>query len=449
MERASLLRAVTDRLGNQQVIWAGLRGEDIESLSDLPQLSASYSIIGAYSRRLSIEGMAFEDLTGRRVDLERWDIDDHRHTEEVVEFRRAILRTLSQPSALLPYRPSRFLSAIWFARRDRCLNLGLFGAHQFAFEHKPWVETAVSFLGIPTIPWVYIADEEQLRATEMFDKGSLVLRLSRTSGGQGFLRIDTPADVSRLWPKAEEAFVSVAPYLRDVLPINVGATVWHDGVTVHYPSVQLIGLPNCVTREFGYCGNDFGLARELDLETIDEIESFTMKIGEWLRTKGYLGTFGVDYLLGADGTLRFTEVNPRFQGSTFASGRLAVETGRACLPLEHIAAMLDFPKPTCPPLRDRVQEARPLAQVIIHWTGPRAIRIDPAPLHEQLLVRDASSDVSTRLGLLTDPGGVVTRVTFRNAVTTNGFDLVEPYSSAVDAWTRVMSDGGAAVGGRE
>jgi hypothetical protein len=239
MSRADLLGEVRKRLGGRKLVWAGIRGDDIESIADLDQLSASYSIIGAYRKRSSIEGVALEDMTARRVDMELWDIDDYRHEAPAVEFRRSLLRTLGSPSALLTYRPSRFLSAIWFARRDRCLNLGLFGAHQFAFEHKPWVETAVAGLGIPQIPWTYIADEEQLQTTDLLDRGSVLLRQSRTSGGQGFYHVHSTEELERLWPESDEAFVSVAPYFGNSIPINVGATVWEDGVSVHYPSVQL------------------------------------------------------------------------------------------------------------------------------------------------------------------------------------------------------------------
>ena len=137
MNRATLLKEVSARLGNRRLVWAGIRGDDAEPLADLPQFEAAHTIINAYSRRLSVDSTAYEDLTGVRVDLETWDIDAHLDAPETAHFRRIMLQALSMPSALLPYRPSSFLSAIWFARRDRCLNLGLFGGHQAAFEHKP------------------------------------------------------------------------------------------------------------------------------------------------------------------------------------------------------------------------------------------------------------------------------------------------------------------------
>src|SRR5689334_230136 len=112
-----MLEDVEARLEGRSVVWAGIRGDDLEPLADLPNVTASFTIIARYAKRSSIEALAYEDLTGRRVDLETWDIDDELDAPATVEFRRSLMRQLSEPSALLPYRPSRFLSAVWFARQ--------------------------------------------------------------------------------------------------------------------------------------------------------------------------------------------------------------------------------------------------------------------------------------------------------------------------------------------
>ncbi|MBQ0944025.1 hypothetical protein KAK07_11835 [Ideonella sp. 4Y16] len=446
MRRADLISEVSARLGRRRLVWAGLRGEDIESIADLPQLASAYSIIGAYDRRSTVEGVALEHQLGRRVDPEVWDIDDFRGDPSVVSFRRSLLQALSEPSALLPYRPSNFLSAIWFARRDRCMHLGLFGAQQFAFEHKPWVETAVEGLGVPTIPWVYIADEEQLRAGELVSEGPILLRRSRTSGGQGFFRANSVEEASKFWPETDEAFVSVAPYYSDVLPINVGAVVWNDGVSVHHPSVQLIGIEGCVTRPFGYCGNDFALARDFDLDLLSRIEDYTVRVGQWLRSKGYLGAFGVDYLLDKSGVLRFTEVNPRFQGSTVASARLSVECGHPCLVLEHLAAQLGVPLPRQRSLSERMRETAPLSQLILHWTGKEPIRIDIEDFLGGLIESGANVDVCARPDFEVDSGATLARVTVRTSVTNTGFSLTEPMEhevrSSLESLTSHLARGG-------
>ena len=450
MNRAALLRQITDKLGNRRLVWAGIRGDDAEPLGDLPQFEAAYTIINAYSRRLSIEGAAYEDLTGERVDLETWDIDDHLDASATATFRRGMLQALSIPSALLPYRPSSFLSAVWFARRDRCLSLGLFGGHQSAFEHKPWVETSLSRLGLDTIPWTYIADEEQLRTQEMLRAGPVILRRSRTSGGEGIVRVDSPGELAVHWPHVAEAFVSVAPFLKGGPAVNVGATAWHDGVTVHHPSVQLIGIPECVTRPFGYCGNDFGRAKQLEPGMLDKIDSATVKIGNWLRGNGYRGTFGVDFLIH-DGTPLFTEINPRFQGSTHASCKLDIEAGESCLMREHLAAMLGLDAPPGRPIREIAAEAPSLSHFVVHWTGQHGQQLDPLPLVRLATAsgRAIRAEVLTRPELITHRGAAVARLVCRDSVTRTGFELIEPFDRVVSQWNADAVRTGDSVGSRK
>lgn len=433
--RATLRAAVSGALGRRRLLWAGIRGDDAESLSDLPQFEASFTIINAYRRRPLAASVAYEDLTGVRVDLETWDIDDHPGEDATVEFRRGLLRAMSVSCALLPYRPSQFLSALAFARQDRCLNLGLFGSQQFAFEHKPWVESAMAELGLPTLGWRYVADEDQLDAERLLADGPVMVRRSRTSGGEGMVRVSTPDELAEAWPRHAEAFASIARYVPDALPINIGATVWRDGVTVHLPSVQLVGVPECVSRPFGYCGNDFARVADLDDDQLDALESRTVEVGQWLRAHGYRGTFGVDYLM-VDGQAVFTEVNPRFQGSTRASAQLAVEAGEACLPLEHVAAMVGLPVPEQPRLRERVRGREALAQVVVHNTKSHAVGADVNGLRETLKTVDRSVRIDAALppGVTCEPGATLARLVVRSAVTTTGYDLRDDLRSAISRW---------------
>jgi ATP-grasp domain len=266
-------------------------------------------------------------------------------------------------------------------------------------------------------------------------RGPVMLRRSRTSGGEGIRRVENAAELIEHWPRADEAFVSVAPFLEGSLPLNVGATVWHDGVTVHHPSVQLVGVASCVTRPFGYCGNDFGLAAQLDPALLDQIEEYTTRIGRWLRGYGYLGTFGIDFLVHR-GVAKFTEINPRFQGSTHASSQLDVEAGQSCLMLEHIAAFLGVDAPRQRPLRDIASEVAAFAHIVVHWTGRRAQPLDPGSLVRRVTANAGGSrvDVLTRPQLTTEPGAVVARITVRDRVTTTGFELLSPWTGMVNEW---------------
>lgn len=440
--RSALLVEVERALGDRRLVWAGLRGDDIEPLADLPQLRGSFSIIGGYSRRAGVESQALEDLTGERVDPEIWDIDDQPHAATSVAFRRSLLGALAGRSALLPYRPSQFLSGVYFSRLRHCVNLGLSGAQQSAFDHKPWVESAVAAMDLPRMPWRYISDEEQFEAEALGRDGSIVLRRSRTSGGQGFVHVSSPDEIRRLWPRVDEAFVSVAPFLEGGLPLNIGATVWRDVVTLHHPSIQLIGIPSCTTREFGYCGNDFGLVRDLDLSVLDQVEASTLRIGNWLRSQGYLGSFGVDFLLHR-GEALFMEVNPRFQGSTLASCRLSIEEGEACLMLEHVGAWLGLAGPEPVPLRQRVAATPDLASVVVHWTGQEGRHVKANELTEQVRQVDprVRCDVLVPPATLTHPGATVGRFMMRRRITESGFALDPALDGRIARWQRDASAG--------
>lgn len=429
------LDAVSASLGSRELIWGGLRADDIEGLSDLPQVAGSISVIGGHRRGGAVPSLLdFEDIYGRRVDLDAWDIEDHLDSTAAHEFREQLLGRLMSPSALLPYRSSAFLSSILFARRDRCLDLGLFGPHQAMFDHKPWVETRVAELGLRHVPWQYVADEEQFRVRRMLRDGPICLRESRSSGGHGLVRVEDPDRLTESWPHRPEAFVGVTPYLDGALPINVGATVWHDGVTLHHPSVQLIGIPYCVGHPFGYCGNDFGLAADLDDAVLAEIEAAVRAIGDWLRGYRYRGTFGVDFLLH-EGAALFSEINPRFQGSTHASSQLSSEAEESCLLLDHLAAVLGHPTPRRRPWRQWVKEMPAFAHLVVHWQGPPT-RLDSSSLVSAMSELDpvCRVDVVAKPGILLDPGGVVARVATRQRATRTGFELLDPYRGILADW---------------
>lgn len=434
MNRRLAREDISRALDGRRLVWFGTRGEDIEAIADLPELSASYSIIAPHHGRSMLDSVALEELTGVRVDLDMHDIDEEPpHAEAVDELRRGLLRTLSRRTALFTYRPSTLVSAVAFARQERCRYLGLFKDHQAAFEHKPWVETHVAKLGIPHIPWTYVSDEEQLDTLRFLDAGPVMLRRSRLSGGVGLLRLDDGTRLAESWPEQDEAFVSVAPFIDAALPVNVSAVIWHDGITMHPASVQLIGIPSLTNRPFGYCGNDFGAITDLDREQVDAIEAAVRRIGGWLARHGYRGVFGADFLVTPEGVPLFTEVNARFQGSTHAAGQIAVASDESGLVLDHLAAFLDLDAPPSRSLWDQACDAGRIAHFVVHSLAAVPERIDVRPLVAALGAEPATSriDLVTSQRLLTNPGATVVRVTVRDRITTTGFDLSERWDTLV------------------
>ena len=218
----------------------------------------------------------------------------------------------------------------------------------------------------------------------------------------------------------------------------MGGVVWRDGITVHPGSVQLIGIPELTDRPFGFCGNDFTLFNELDDDIIQQVDDSTHAVGSWLQSMGYRGAFGVDFLL-VDGVPLFTEVNPRFQGSTHASAQLSIEQGEACILLEHLAAVLGVDAPPPRRLAALTKEAAPLSHIVLH-ARQNCSPFDPKSVLDAALSTDrvCRVDVVAPKHLQLDRGATVARVTVRDSVSASGFELSSEWRRAVQTW--VMRD---------
>ncbi len=104
MSRSELVGQIHEALGGRRLVWFGTRGDDAAGLEDLDCLAAVFSVIGRYDRRPDVLGMALEDHSGVRVDLDAHDIDDDPHTGPIDALRNEILGILREPSVVATYR---------------------------------------------------------------------------------------------------------------------------------------------------------------------------------------------------------------------------------------------------------------------------------------------------------------------------------------------------------
>ncbi len=432
MNRRDLLKLVEQRIGGRRLVYVGTRGDDAEALGDVPQLAAVYSVVGSLQSRSSVASVALEDLTGERVDLDTSDIDADLADPQVTAFRRAIMHGLASDSVIVTYRPSAFLAAICFAVRSRCEYAGMFHAHQGAFEYKPWVETSVGALGVNTVPWRYVADEHQLGVLEILEDGPVMLRRSRSSGGTGIVQVESAGGLRVPWEVGSEGFLSAAPFLRGV-PTNVSGVVWHDGVTLHCPSVQVVGIDLLTRHAFGYCGNDFDAARDLAWRAVQSMEDASLTVGHWLRRQGYLGAFGIDFIVEGSRTW-FVELNPRLQGVTHLACQWAASTDRSCVMLEHLAASLGLDAPPSEPLEAQLAEMGGLSHLVFHQLAQ-----EPDVGHGQVVRNLAAHRDVTRVDVVPRPGvsildgATFARATLRVRATDDGVTLRPDVDAIVTA----------------
>jgi hypothetical protein len=340
-----------------------------------------------------------------------------------------MLRSFSRPSALIPYRPTALVASAWFPRSDRVLYLGVFHEQQACFEHKPWVETQLSAIGVRTLPWSYYSDDDLILIREAAERGALVLRANRSDGGAGLTLIHEPSELTENWPRHSDGFLAASRFLAPSIPLNVNACVFAGGeVSMHAASVQLIGMPMCTNRRFGYCGNDFGQIRELGVTVLEALDRMVRDVGAWLGRHGYLGAFGIDALLH-DGKLYLAELNPRFQGSSRIAAELDAEMNRPDLFLNHIAAFLRLPPPPQIPLSELALGARPRSHVVCHnirATNMSRVRtdLDSLPLPCTLI---PAAEITV------EPEGILLDCLIDRVITSDGMSLLPDVADVIAA----------------
>lgn len=423
MTAESRLRSLEAALHGRSLVYFGTRGSDAEPFLRLQNFASLFSLIAPLDAS-SVSEISLERETGARVELDSYNLDlDPRPI--IGDLRRRLLQLFDRPSAVIPYRPCAFLSSAWFPRSDRVLYLGLFHEAQACFEHKPWVESQLARAGVRVLPWHYWADSDRPLLREWAARQPLVLRANRTDGGLGVQLLNCPTALETQWPPHNDGFLAAAPYLNTAIPLNVNACVFADGsVTMHGPSLQIIGVPTLTRRTFGYCGNDFGAISELDDVILDDFETMTRHTALWLHEKGYRGAFGIDALL-FEGRLYLTEINPRFQGSSRLSARLDAELDRADVFLEHTAAMLGMTPPPPTPLRELARSQGPWAHMILHNLFDEPVSVAPT---SDSVGREYRLEPDTTTNVL--PEAVAFEVVVEQAVTRDGKSLI-PAADAI------------------
>lgn len=424
-----LVDAIDNKIGKRKLVWFGTRGTDSRPLLKLRSFSGLFSLI-APLESIALPGeVCLEKAKSLRVDLDSYRIDDD-SSPEALALHQQLYVSLAEEAYLASYRPSNFLTSIYFPRSRYVEYLGLFHEVQNIFEHKPWVETELRKIGVNTIPWTYLGDNDLDILVERLRSGPQVIRSSRSDGGAGLVLIDDPADIGSNRVPHFDHFIGIAPYFANSIPLNVNAVAFRNSSIVFHPlSLQLIGIPGLTNRRFGYCGNDFARISDLSENLLSELEGFVEKSGKWLVSRGYVGAFGVDALI-AEGHVLITEINPRFQGSSDLSSWIDQEMERPDMFLNHIAAFLDLePQIEKIHLSDLAREQKKISQIICHNVASSCLR--------RSVLHPTDSEAIDRFELLpretvaVAPEAILFRGLVYNSVTENGSELNGEYMHAV------------------
>lgn len=261
-------------------------------------------------------------------------------------------------------------------------------------NRKTWVRREMQALGVPVIPGVEVRLAPSLVPALVRRHGlPLVVSFDDSAAGAGVHLVSDEAQFRDLAETHHGAAATVMPYI-DGRSLSMPGVVARGQVLLGEPSLQIIGEPALSPFRFGWCGNDFSGSLLCEDEVV-QMRAIVERVGRWLATldvageRGFRGIFGIDFI--SDGRrIYFTEINPRFLGTTALMADRQRELGRIPVSFLHLVPFLpdveiddDFATAYNMP-------GRPLdvAQLCLHNTAGADVIVESAPEPGRYMLAD-------------------------------------------------------------
>lgn len=252
--------------------------------------------------------------------------------------RQELLRLLDNPDVrFLFYNPAQGLGlGREISARMLCLN----PPELISFFRNKANMRAFAQECIPVVPYVHFTGKNipSVRFMNM-ENDSFILQTVQSSSGAGTHQLSLKECQEYVASHSESEEYILSPYLKHAVSVNVHIVVFDRHCIVLPSSFQLISHQD---QDFRYIGADFHT--DLSHEQSGLISNRAYTLGEKLRSAGYRGVCGIDFMLTED-ELFFLELNPRFQASTFLCNKLLLKEDKPSLQMLNIMAFSGYNPP--------------------------------------------------------------------------------------------------------
>ncbi|MFC2061335.1 ATP-grasp domain-containing protein [Elusimicrobiota bacterium] len=251
------------------------------------------------------------------------------------ELKHDILDRLSGGSACIMYRSLEELEGIASGNN----KIKIFSASnnlKRTFDDKILFRKILKELGLNIIPGetVILQDSNYSSLMKKWGKEYMLRYPVASSGSRTFLVKNRDEH-----EMIKNNYVTDVPVIAEgYLPgysLNINAVIGGNKIYLSPPSVQVIGVPCLISGRFGFAGNDFSSAKNIDGRIMEEIKYSTLKIAGYMLENGFKGMMGIDFIV-YEGKLYPVEINPRFQNSTSLLTLLEIKEGKIPLVLRHL-----------------------------------------------------------------------------------------------------------------
>lgn len=174
---------------------------------------------------------------------------------------------------------------------------------------------------VPIVPFEEL-EGGRCRSFLQQKRGLHIIQDPHSSGGFGTTLYDAE-NPAHVFAAREKVKYLVSPYYGNSVPVNLNLIIYEDGVFLFPPSIQIIHIQE---QHPLYMGADYPAFSRLPHVCKEKVREYGKRLGEQIRSMGYSGILGIDFLVTEDEVL-FLEVNARFQASTFLLNGLLEQEG--------------------------------------------------------------------------------------------------------------------------
>ncbi|MDP2925804.1 MAG: ATP-grasp domain-containing protein [Nanoarchaeota archaeon] len=315
------------------VIWLGLRPGDYKSISYAYPNGVASTRFGkdTINTARKFAFVSVEQNTRTRTDSDLEELSPY-----LLEFLK---RFNGNRVHIVAYHSTPSLERVVSSMPNvRILNSP--AALKSKLDKKSYVRRELQKIGVP-FP---LGHEETLESESYQGAASeyslpFFVQFNDAASGSGSFLVNNWGDFKDIFEKFRGEQAIFMKYINGS-SFNMNLVRTNNFTVLSEPSFQIIGASGCTTRRFGYCGNDFNIESKVSEEELRAIDSIALKVGDWIGSQGYRGIFGIDFI--SDGKkVYFTEINPRFQGSTALLTDQHLEIGKLPLTLFHLVPFLD------------------------------------------------------------------------------------------------------------
>ncbi len=189
-------------------------------------------------------------------------------------------------------------------------------------DNKALLRKILDKCGLPAIPGE-ICSLPRKCYKELRNKygNKIVIQAFKGSGGKGTFFVDSQKDFKRAKEKILEkgcSEVVVTKFIEGPSPSLTGCVTKH-GILYTNLQYQLLDIHEVMNPEVGngvFCGHDWTSSNDFPEEIQKQAYLYARKIGQYLKTMGYKGIFGLDMIIDKkNDKIYVTEINPRLLGS--------------------------------------------------------------------------------------------------------------------------------------